>query len=210
MRKSKMDIEEAFDNADKYKAEIVKQITQENPLVRVTVHPAICGGPISGWRPTGNFRVGFVPNIFGITDNPPEKVIYTSKMSFKEVEKSYKEVKEAFEDYSATCQIFWIYLHSGLIPRHVGENHKKKMENKFGNLNLQSSHTSDPKQRKYLHELMSGYLRKWAKCPQCGKTGFLDTILGWTCPGCRTYLDDTGTIIEWKDNHPDPYNEIAP
>jgi len=178
------------------------------------VRPAIKGGPYAGYKWAGVFVLTFRPHTYGINTHHAEKYkkeyrvktdyianyggqeVYVYKGSVEKIYSYYKKnIKPLFNRIESGHLLVAMYRRSGLIPKHVAKNHQKRLEHRFGSPDYYTDKTT----LNYLSKMLSFYMRHHAKCPYCGKRGFQETILGWSCNACQACYCDFDEPFHWEN-----------
>ena len=174
-----------FEQGQKMSKEIAEMI---NADVRVNAYVAYKGGWKAGYRTKGNVSVYISwPNSTSKWNQYSTPIKYFGKYDLVKIKKWWMKnhAENRAKEYVRVF-ILELYRDSGLIPKRVAKRHNSKMLERFGKGYL--------KTRAGQVGLMTScnrYLKRFAKCPKCGKRGgFAEEIQGITCPYCESYWDN--------------------
>ena len=189
----------------------------------INVRPAYTGGWKKGYTWRGTFVITFAPSTTWINPHVSER--HTNEYRIKsdkvvdygdagkafdysglthKVERYWNKIKGEIQLVDTGLMIVGMYRRSGLIPKDVAKRHQTIINNKFGKAKdahgrEYTEYYTNRELISYLGNLMSNYIEKHAKCPDCGNKGFTENILGFECNHCGGYLDDTGEP-KWVSN----------
>ena len=159
----------------------------------IEVRPAMRGGPVVGYRPTGNMKVTIKSNKWGVAGKQIVRSFYIPP-EVEKFRKKYDKLKDDINKAEKSCRLVYMYRYSGLIPKHIAKKHAKAANEKYPDVSFYES----TKQHDFIFKKMVFYLRYYAKCPHCkNKFNGNETILGWTCNNCGSCLEDYDKF-EWK------------